>query len=467
MSASSVAPSSAALRWVSARRDGLTFLALGVLVFALTIYLCLPGYMGPDSRSQFQQARDFVFSDDHPVLMVLVWHYLDRVLPGPLGMLVFTNALYWTGLATLFWLLPGPLVWRVLGFLAVAFFPPGYSVLPVVYKDPLMHAALLVGIACVVPEGRHALAARLALAVVCFLLAIGVRHNGAAAVWPFLALPLLRLPLAARLKPWLRLCVASAIGLVLAFAMTRIVDRSLAPISRATEFWQTVPVYDLAGMSVQANELLVDRDSPVFGDGMGLPEIQRQFNVEYGGTLYRCVPSRRPGCAPLFHFTTDQRELSRLSQNWLSAIVHHPGAYLAHRAALTWHMLTVNTRGWELYFTSTAPHGDFAKQYPPSERLSWLLAFMERHILFVAYSPWVYVVASFVLLPFALRRYLRDGAPLPLLFLLSGAAYLLSILVGANAIEYRYCVWTMLCTLLAFAFLWRPGQRSAPAMASA
>lgn len=453
-------------RWLSARREGLTFVVLGVLVFAFAIYMFWPGYMGPDSRSQFQQARDFSFTDDHPVLMVLVWHYLDRVLPGPLGMLVFTNALYWAGLSALFWLLPGPLVVRALAFLAIALFPPGLSFLPVVYKDPLMHGALLLGIACVVPDGRRALWARLALGGVCFLLAVGVRHNGAAAVWPFLALPLMRVPVIARLRPWLRLSVSSVAGLVLAFVMTRGLDRALAPLSRATEFWQTVPVYDLAGMSVQANELLVDPDLAVFGRGMGLEEIQRQFDVAYGGFLYRCVPGRRP-CAPLFRFTRDPKVLEHLADNWISAILEHPGAYLAHRWLLTERMLTVNLTGWELYFTSTAPHGEFARRYAPSDRLSWVLSFMERHIRSVPYSPWLYVVLSLALVPFALRRYLREDAAVPLLFLLSGLAYLASILIGASAPEFRYCVWTMLCALLALVWLLltRPARKPAPAAA--
>jgi hypothetical protein len=448
--------SSAALRWVSARREGLTFAALGLLAFALTLYLCAPGYMGPDSRSQFQQARDFHFTDDHPVLMALIWHYLDRLLPGPLGMLVFSNALVWAGLSALFWVLPGPFAWRVLGFLVVGFFPPELSTLPIVYKDSLMHGALLVAIACVVPHTRRALAARLALGALCFLLSVGVRHNSAAAVWPFLALPIMQLQIVARLRPWLRLVVGSAAGVVLAFAMTRGVDRVLAPISQPTEFWQTVPVYDLAGMSVQAGELLVDPKLPVFGKGMGLKQIQKQFQADYGGTLYRCVPGRRK-CLPLFRYTQDRDELRHLSENWLSAIAAHPGAYLAHRWELTRAMMTVNTSGKELYWTSTAPHGDFARQYAPAERLLGVLGFMERHIGFVAYSPWVYVVLGFLLLPFALRRYLRGAEALPLLFLFSGGAYLLSNLAGASSTTYRYCVWTMLCTLLALLSLAGPG----------
>jgi hypothetical protein len=363
-------------------------------------------------------------------------------------MLVFTNVLYWAGLSALFWLLPGPIGWRALGFLAVGFFPPGFSALPIVYKDPLMHGALFVAIACVVPHTRRALAARLALGVVCFLLAVGVRHNGAAAAWPFLALPFMRLQVVARLRPWLRLLVGSAAGLLLAFAMTRAVDRALAPLSHRTEFWQTVPEYDLAGMSVHAGELLVDPDSPVFTEGMGLEEIRQHFNVDYSGTIYRCFQFRDRGCLPLFRFTLDHDELARLSHNWRSAIAAHPGAYLAHRWDLTRAMLTVNTSDRELYWLSTSPHCDFVQQYPYSERLLWLLSFMERHVRSVAYSPWVYVILGLLLLPFTLRRFLRGGAPLPLLFLLSGGAYLLSILIGASSSTYRYCVWTILCALL-------------------
>lgn len=440
--------SSGALRWVSARREGLTFAVLGVLAFGLTVYMCTPGYMGPDSRSQFQQARNFYFTDDHPVLMALIWHYLDRVVPGPLGMLMFTNALVWAGLSALFWVLPGPLGWRALGFVLIGFWPPGFSTLPIVYKDSLMHGAMLVAIAAAIPQTRRALVARLALGAVCLLLAVGVRHNGAAAVWPFLALPFMRIPIVARLRPWLRLCVGSAAALVLAFAMTRSVDRALEPLSHPTEFWQTVPVYDLAGMSVQAGKLLVDPETRVFAHRQGLKQIQRQFRLDFGGTLYRC-PSPRPRCVPLFRYSSDPDELGQLSQNWLSAIAEHPGAYLAHRWALTRAMLTVNTSGKELYWTSTAPHGEFAAQYSPTRRLLWVLNLMERHIGFVAFSPWVYVVLGFLLLPWALLRYLREGEPLPMAFLFSGGAYLVSNLVGASSTTYRYCVWTMMCTLLA------------------
>lgn len=441
--------SSRVARWAMERREGLILLALGLLAFGVTLYLCAPGYMGPDARTQLQQARDFDFWDDHPVLMALIWHYLDRLAPGPVGIIVFTSTMYWAGLLALFRVLPGPLGWRALGLLAVGFFPPSFSMLPIVLKDAIMHGALLLAVACVVPRTRRALSIRLAVAAVCFLLAIGVRHNAAAAVWPFLALAFMRVQVAARLRPWLRLVVGSVAGLVLAFAMTRGVDRALAPLSHRTEFWQAVPTYDLAAMSLRTGKLLVDADSPVFTRGMGLAEIERLFRLDFSQTLYGCVPFGGRRCVPLFRRTLDRQELDRLSQNWRSAIAEHPGAYLAHRWALAGALLTVNKSGRELYYLSGAPHGPLAKQYPPPERVLRVLSFMERHIRSVVYSPWVYVVLGLLVLPLTLHRYLRGASPLPLLISLSGNAYLLSIFVGASSSTYRYCVWTISCTVLA------------------
>ncbi|HEU4580065.1 MAG TPA: hypothetical protein VFS67_17525 [Polyangiaceae bacterium] len=142
-----------------------------------------------DSGAQLEQARAFKFVDDHPVLMALIWRYTDRVLPGPLGMLVFMNAMFWAGLTGLFWALPIPLLVRAVGLLAVAFFPPVFSVLPIVLKDGLMPGALLLGLALLVVPGRT-YRARVAVGCTFFILAIGARHSALAAVWPFLMLPL-------------------------------------------------------------------------------------------------------------------------------------------------------------------------------------------------------------------------------------------------------------------------------------
>ncbi|MEO8177422.1 MAG: hypothetical protein ABI895_01190 [Deltaproteobacteria bacterium] len=433
--------SSAVWAWIWARRAALLLGAVAALGFGVTLYLCAPGYMAFDSGVQLEQARSFEFLDDHPVLMALVWHYTDRVLPGPIGILLLATGLSWAGLGGIFWALPGPLFWRALGILGVGFFPPVFSCFPTVMKDALMHGALLAGLACIAAPTRRAFALRSLSAFVLFLFAIGVRHNAAAATWPFLALPFLRwLPIQ---KRWLRLLVASGIALGLAFGMTRLLDRALAPLSHQTEFWQYVPAFDLAGMSLQEEEVLVEPETTVLTEGMGLEEIRTLFRVDYGAMLYYCIPFQGERCVHLFRQTLDGQELRQLSDNWLRAIWRHPGAYLAHRFDFARALFTVNRGPKELYYLEGAPHHPLANDYPTKRRAVRVMAWLERHLKHVPYQPWIYALIAVVLIPVSLFRYRRTEHVLPLLFALSASSCLLSVMVGASSTNYRYCVWTI------------------------
>src|SRR5260370_15822462 len=70
-----------------------------LLGIALTIACFYPGYMSPDSVEQFAQARSGLFTDWHPPIMSLLWRLADKLLPGPFGMLLLDNLLFWPGMA--------------------------------------------------------------------------------------------------------------------------------------------------------------------------------------------------------------------------------------------------------------------------------------------------------------------------------------------------------------------------------
>ena len=136
--------------WFSTRRGLLTFVLLGVLAFAITFWIWAPGMMSRDSGDQLEQARSLQLRDDHPVMMALIWHYTDKILPGPVGLFVLDTGLYWAGLSLLFWALDGPLVARAIGLYAVGFYLPGFVNHPHVCKDGLMHAAIVAAVGCLV-----------------------------------------------------------------------------------------------------------------------------------------------------------------------------------------------------------------------------------------------------------------------------------------------------------------------------
>src|SRR3954467_12999000 len=76
--------------------------------FLAVLMIFRSGYLTSDSVTQLQEARDFIFNGWHPPIMAFVWRYLDMVLPGPIGMLVFHNLMFWTALAIIVQLLVPP-----------------------------------------------------------------------------------------------------------------------------------------------------------------------------------------------------------------------------------------------------------------------------------------------------------------------------------------------------------------------
>lgn len=429
------------------------FALLACIACVVSLYLTAPGWMAVDSGAQLEQARRFVFRDDHPVTMALIWHFTDRIIPGPLGLLALMHGLYWLGLALFFGALPGPLLPRVIAFVLVAIHPPSSSNLPVVWKDTLMQGALLAGVACLILPGRRWRGARYGVALVLLLIGIGSRHNAAAAVWPFLALPLLGHPWLQALRlPW-RWAIAGTLALGVTVVLTIGLSKALSPVSKRTEFWQTVPVFDLAGMSLASGELLVEPESGVLTPGMGVREIRYKYNPQWMNSLYYCLPFAGKRCVPLFRRVFEPEKLSHLVRNWWTAIVAHPEAYLAHRASVGKGVLAISGGAPGIYYSDGEPFTHFGREYPPTRRALRLMAWLDRQVPTFWFRPWLYVGLCAALLPIAVVRHARGGSALPVALALSGLSYILGVLFTAGSSDYRYSVWTILCTMLCLATL--------------
>lgn len=440
-------------RLLLARRGFSVWVLVALVAWAVTMLVWAPGFMSRDSGDQLAQARSLELSDDHPVMMALIWHVTDRVLPGPIGFFALVCSLYWAGLALLFSALEGPLVARALGALVVGFFPPGFINIPIICKDDLMQAALVGAVALLILPTARGRAIRFILAGLLFVIAIGARHNAATAAWPLLALPLLALPVLVGKPKWLRLVVASVAGLALTLALTVGVDRALRPLGKKTDFWQMIPVFDLAGMSVITGEVLVEPESGVLYPGMGLEHIRRFYQSNYVNRLYYCMPFGGKRCAPLFRHTQDPARLAALSDNWLRAIVAHPLAYLEHRWAVGKALIGVEQGAPGAFYYSGKPHHALAKNYPPRRLAVKTFAWFDRQVGKLWFHPWLYCLIGCALLPVTLRHYSKTGAALPVAFVLSGLSYMLGLFITTGSAPYRYTVWTTFSVVLALATL--------------
>ncbi len=123
------------------------YVALLCAVFTITVYY--PGYMSPDSVVQLGQARNGVDNNVYPPLMDYIWSATDRILPGPAGMLVLQNAVFWFALALLAFVVIRRPFWQTMFVLVAGFWPPTYASLGTIWKDVGMQAFLLASVAAI------------------------------------------------------------------------------------------------------------------------------------------------------------------------------------------------------------------------------------------------------------------------------------------------------------------------------
>ncbi|HEU4579286.1 MAG TPA: hypothetical protein VFS67_13570 [Polyangiaceae bacterium] len=441
-----------------------------LLGFTAVCATCWPGFMSPDSVEQLVQARLHTYADDHPPLMAILWSIVDRILPGPAGMLVFMNALYWGGLLVVARYWPLPRRTRLFVFAFVAAFPPLLVNLGVIWKDILMQGALVSLLACYLRYRRtHGLFSAL-LALVFAALAIGARHNAAPAAWPLLALLVAAHPrwksqarpaARAALAPWKHALGALSISAVLVVALHQGVTRTLRPYVHETHAWQGSALFDLAGMSVQTGELLFDPELHLLRDGTTIERLRELYNPRHPGSLFYDESA-------VMQLTSDPDQLQALRQNWLRAVREHPGAYLKSRWAIYRNLLGLTrTRPVYMVFAGMDPN---PYQYtlpasPAREAVVSAFHWLSRTPLF---RVWLYVLGCLLLLLVSAAAAWSGGSALALALSASGIAYHLTFALLAASDDYRYSLWTITCAVLSACALpasWPEAWRAHPGAA--
>lgn len=446
----------------SVERDGLsawiapTITAL--LGFAAVCAICWPGFMSPDSVDQLVQARLHNYADDHPPLMAMIWSIIDRILPGPAGMLVFINALYWGGLLVVSRYWPLPRRARLVVFAFVAAFPPLLVNLGVIWKDILMQGALVSLLACYLRYRRTRGLFAAVLGLVFATLAIAARHNAVPAVWPLLGLFVAAHPRwNPRLSRWKHVLGALSISLLLVVALQQAVTRSLRPYVRDTHAWQGSLLFDLAGMSVKTGELLFDPSLKLLRKGTTIELMKERYNPRHPGSLFYDEN--------IIRLTSDPERLRGLAQNWLRAVREHPGAYLASRWRIYRNLLGL-TRTKPAYMVFAEiddnPYGYVLRASPVRDRVVSAFDWLSSTPLF---SVWLYVFGCLLLLLVSAAAAWSGGSALALGLSASGIGYHLTFALLAASDDYRYSLWTITCAVLAACALpsslpesWR-GQR--------
>ncbi|HEX8188592.1 MAG TPA: hypothetical protein VF586_09585 [Pyrinomonadaceae bacterium] len=439
--------------------------ALAALGFALTLAAFYPGYMSPDSMANWLGGRQWLFKDVNGPVMTAVWGLMDGVVPGPAGMLVLQNLVFWAAPAV-YW----RATWRrslVLGLClaSLAFMPQVWSQMSTIWKDTGQAATLFLGSALLYHSGRTRSKTSFFAAFPFLLYGDAVRLNSLAAVLPlalwaghvacgvfgrlrerreagFRALPL----------------VAGAAVFLLLTGATAATNNALTGGRTVYPFHQ-VELYDLAAISKARGENLfpahISRNK-----NFSLEKVFARYNI-YSVNDLIWDDSPNPGDKAVLEFMYDPVEpggeagakMSELRSKWLRAVWENKGAYLYHRWRIFAQLIGFTTKGvsnpyWVAAFDANPP--EFRNRQNGLNR-----ALMEYYRL-LCRSPlfrgafWMLVCFGLVCL--SLKRGLRGDWLVVLAHAASGLLYAGSYFFTAPSTEFRYLLWTMIASGIALSF---------------
>ncbi|MFP5247133.1 MAG: hypothetical protein ACLGH0_10605 [Thermoanaerobaculia bacterium] len=372
--------------------------------FLFCIIAFYPGTMSPDAVYQLAQARAGSFTDWHPPLMAAVWGVLDRVIPGPFGMLLLQNAMFW-GALFIFWRMTDRL-----SLIAIGFVPATLTQLSSILKDVHLGVALLLAAALLYVAQRTNRKAALLLSIPLLFYGYAVRANAAPAVLPlaiwtgFLAFR------GRRFLPAIAGVAYFALLTIGVLATTRMLTGG-----RSLYIEQALLLHDLTAISKARGEPLFP--AYIVNDAhFSFERAAKAYTPERALPLIWRATGER---APLL-WTDDPRNIASLRAKWREVVPANPEKYLRHR--------------WRAFRLATG-----LRASPSCAQPLFLKGF-------------VWLLLSFALLCRALVRRLRGDFELVFVLSLSGFLYGIAYFFIAPACTFRFFWWTAVASLVALCF---------------
>jgi hypothetical protein len=311
-----------------------TRLAVAALILAgygLTLLVFYPGVMTYDAKYVFEDISKSVLGDWQSPAMTVLWRVINPIAPGAGSMFLLIITAYWLAFATLaFALVRRSIVLAVLLPL-LALTPPAFVFAGILWRDVLFSVTwLLVGSLAFLAVERGAVARFSLQALALALCSFGVllRPNA------LIAAPLLA---AYTIWPsqfsWKRTAILFLPAMAMFFGLVQVIYYGALGAIRQHPL-QSIMVFDLGGISHFSRE----NQFPVRWNDQ---ETALLLNVCYKPTEWDIYWTRTP-CQFVMQKLEKEEKIfgtPAVTNAWLSAIAHHPVAYLEHRTAFMWNFL--------------------------------------------------------------------------------------------------------------------------------
>jgi hypothetical protein len=429
-------------------------LLLAALCMIFTIAVYYPGYMSPDSVVMLGQARNGVTTNVYSPLMSYCWRLMDHIIPGPGGMLIFQNIVYWLAIGILAYSATLNRLLRCL-FVASGLSIPNFAMLGTLWKDVGMEGFLIASVAGSLYGVRLRRLWPLAVAAAALFFACGYRQNAIVVAPPLIAIMLFCLSQFHAPPP--RIAKNGLVTAYYAFLGGGVLMLILAGLyllnsykMQDAKLWSAAMVHDLVGISAWQNANYLPEY--LNRNGLTADDLKHIYSPLHANSLF--IPSSRkilgvenPSEKVLSYTLTDEQARD-LQFYWFTTVLDHFGSYLHHRLLMADRLLVLRSRQpWYPYITGIDPN-PFGLTFHRSP----LNAFMTKATEYAAfgtpwYSAWAYylVVTLCAIVSFFWHfRYARVVQWLAA----SVWLYLASIFMFGMSGDFRYNIWGLACAPL-------------------
>ena len=317
------------------------FFILG-LMFLIHVGTTWPGVFAIDAQSQYNEAIAFQFTDHHPPLMAFVWHYLDKIYPGPGLMYLFQLILLY---ASLFFLIKTAELyssilkkpWIFFLVLVVPLIPCVFSYSILLVKDIHFTFSFLLVLSILAfytaAQKKISIGATIAIGVV-LIYGIAVKYQG----WYCGIVPVFWMGrcLTGRyndrrrfFQDWQSLLASLIFGCCV-YGSVHWINQALVPAASKSHAWQYVKLFDLAAISIEANQDLI----PSFNKTPAYTTEKLKWRFQPDAVDPYIYSDDN-----IFKKTSDDGEMDALWNAWAKAVVDHPFLYLKHRGRNMGHTL--------------------------------------------------------------------------------------------------------------------------------
>jgi hypothetical protein len=312
-----------------------SFLAVAILIaagYGLTLLVFYAGIMTYDAKFVYEDIAKHTLGDWQSPAMTVLWALIDPIAPGSASMFLLIVSSYWLGFGLLALTLARRSSLLAVLVLILALTPPAFALVGVIWRDVLFATTWLLAAVisyAVADCTRRVRVPGQLLAIVLCAFGVLLRPNA------LIAAPILAAYIAWPVQfNWKRTAVLFAPAVVLFFLLVQLVYYGVLGATRQHPL-QSIMVFDLGGISHFAGE----NQFPVtWSPSESALLLHGCYRPTEWDIYWRIAP-----CEFVMHKLEKDEKLfgTRAIENaWAYSVIHHPIAYLEHRAGFMWNFLT-------------------------------------------------------------------------------------------------------------------------------